>query len=80
LVPGGYRVEFGVTGTTVTPAVTAGNGSVVTSGYLGVANTGILDALPTRVILTSGQTARLYSQYNETSYADFERAQAATFG
>ncbi|AUC96260.1 filamentous hemagglutinin [Bradyrhizobium sp. SK17] len=80
LVPGGYRVELGVTGTTVTPAVTAGNGSVVTSGYLGVANTGILDALPTRVILTSGQTARLYSQYNETSYADFERAQAATFG
>ncbi|MFX9177176.1 hypothetical protein ABTN70_20115, partial [Acinetobacter baumannii] len=52
----------------------------VTSGYLGVANTAILDTLPTRVILTAGQTMRSYSQYNETSYADFARAQAAKFG
>ncbi|WP_420970617.1 filamentous haemagglutinin family protein [Bradyrhizobium sp. B120] len=80
LVPGGYRVELGATGTTVMPPVAAGNGSVVTSGFLGIANTGIKDTLPTRVILSSGQTTRLYSQYNETSYADFERAQAATFG
>ncbi|UGA45824.1 filamentous hemagglutinin family protein [Bradyrhizobium quebecense] len=80
LVPGGYRVELGATGTTITASVAAGNGSVVTSGFLGVANTGIRDALPTRVILTSGQTTRLYSQYNETGYADFERAQAAAFG
>ena len=80
LLPGGYRVELAATGTTMTAPVTAGNGSVVTSGYLGVANAGIRDTLPTRVILTSGQTTRLYSQYNETGYADFERAQAAQFG
>ncbi|WP_076866829.1 filamentous haemagglutinin family protein [Bradyrhizobium mercantei] len=80
LVPGGYRVELGATGTAVMAPVAAGNGSIVTSGFLGVANTGIKDTLPTRVIITSGQTTRLYSQYNETGYADFERAQAATFG
>ena len=80
LLPGGYRVELAATGTTMMAPVTAGNGSVVTSGYLGVANAGIRDTLPTRVILTSGQTTRLYSQYNETGYADFERAQAAQFG
>ncbi|MCC8962179.1 filamentous hemagglutinin family protein [Bradyrhizobium sp. Pear76] len=80
LLPGGYRVELGATGTTMMAPVTAGNGSVVTSGYLGVANTGMRDTLPTRVILTAGQTTRLYSQYNETGYADFERAQAAQFG
>lgn len=80
LLPGGYRVELGATGTTVTAPVAAGNGSVVTSGYLGVANTAVRDTLPTRVILTSGQTTRLYSQYNETSYSDFARAQTAIFG
>ncbi|MHC2437089.1 filamentous haemagglutinin family protein [Bradyrhizobium sp. USDA 4451] len=80
LLPGGYRVELGATGTTVVPPVAAGNGSVVTSGYLGVANSAIRDTLPTRVILTSGQTTRHYSQYNETSYADFARAQTALFG
>ncbi|MFN5487655.1 MAG: filamentous hemagglutinin family protein [Bradyrhizobium sp.] len=80
LLPGGYRVELGATGTTMMASAAAGNGSVVTSGYLGVANTAILDTLPTRVILTAGQTMRSYSQYNETSYADFARAQAAKFG
>ncbi|WP_342710701.1 filamentous hemagglutinin family protein [Bradyrhizobium sp. B124] len=80
LLPGGYRVELGATGKIMMAPVTAGNGSVVTSGYLGVANAGIRDTLPTRVILTSGQTTRLYSQYNETGYADFERARAAQFG
>ncbi|WP_155255017.1 filamentous haemagglutinin family protein [Bradyrhizobium elkanii] len=80
LLPGGYRVELGSTGTTTFAPVTIGNASVVTSGYLGVANTGIKDALPTRVIFSSGQSTRRYSQYNETSYADFERARAAQFG
>ncbi|WP_454621030.1 filamentous haemagglutinin family protein [Bradyrhizobium cenepequi] len=78
LLPGGYRVEMGSTGnTTIAPV---GNGSVIASGYLGVANTGVKNALPTRVILSSGQNTRRYSQYNETSYADFERARAAQFG
>ncbi|WP_456710985.1 filamentous haemagglutinin family protein [Bradyrhizobium sp. USDA 4452] len=80
LLPGGYRVELGATGTNVVAPTVLDNGSVVTSGYLGVANGGIRNALPTRLILTSGQNARRYSQYNETSYADFARAQAATFG
>ncbi|TAI66951.1 filamentous hemagglutinin, partial [Bradyrhizobium sp. Leo170] len=80
LLPGGYRVELGSTGATTIAPVTIGNGSIIASGYLGVANTGSRDALPTRVILTSGQNTRRYSQYNETSYADFGRAQAAQFG
>ncbi len=36
--------------------------------------------MPTQVILTRGQTVRTYSQYNETSYADFLRTQADLFG
>ncbi len=80
LLPGGYRVELGATGTNVVAPTALDNGSVITSGYLGVANSGSRNALPTRVILSSGQSVRHYSQYNETSYADFARAQAATFG
>ncbi len=36
--------------------------------------------LPTQIILSAGQATRSYSQYNETSYADFARSQAALFG
>ncbi len=80
LLPGGYRIELGSTGTTMTAPTTIGNGAIIASGYLGAAKTGIKDTLPTRVILSSGQNTRRYSQYNETSYADFERAKAAQFG
>ncbi len=80
LLPGAYRVEIGKAGTFATPPVGLPNGSVVTSGYLGIANTGVQDPLPTQLILTSGKAVRSYSQYNEMSYADFALSQAATFG
>ncbi len=79
LLPDAYRVEIG--GKTTQTAVPVGlpSGSMVADGYLGVANTTIRDALPTRLILTPGQTVRAYSKYNETSYADFLRTQASLF-
>ncbi|MDI4233284.1 filamentous hemagglutinin family protein [Bradyrhizobium sp. Arg237L] len=80
LLPGAFRVELGATSNTVVSPVSMANGSIVTSGYLGVANAGIRDALPTQLILTSGRTVRSYSQYNEMSYSEFARSQAATFG
>ncbi|MDE1172151.1 MAG: filamentous hemagglutinin family protein [Parvibaculaceae bacterium] len=80
LLPGAYRVELGKTGTNVIPPVGLPNGSIIASGYLGIANTGIADASPTQLILTSGTATRTYSQYNETSFADFATSQAAVFG
>ncbi|MDE1174739.1 MAG: filamentous hemagglutinin family protein [Parvibaculaceae bacterium] len=79
LLPGAYRVELGQTSTNGIAPVSLPNGSVIASGYLGVANTGNKDALPTQLILTSGTKVRTYSQYNETSFADFAIAQAAVF-
>ncbi len=80
LLPGAYRVELGRQTTSAPAPIHLANGSVVASGYLGVANTTIRDSLPTQVVLTSGAKVRSYSQYNETSYADFLRTQAAQFG
>lgn len=42
--------------------------------------TAIRDSLASQVILSSADTLRRYSQYNETSYADFVRADAARLG
>ncbi|MEW6640496.1 MAG: filamentous hemagglutinin family protein [Pseudomonadota bacterium] len=77
LLPGAFRVEIG--GAITAPIGTVGlaNGSYVTTGVLGIANTGIRNALPTQLLLTSGATVRHYSQYNEMSYSDFARTQAA---
>jgi filamentous hemagglutinin family protein len=82
LLPGAFRVEIGASGTTASApvALPGTGGSYIASGTLGVANTGIHDALPTQLILSSGAAVRDSSQYNETSYADFERSQAALFG
>ncbi len=80
LLPGGYRVELGGATTTAAPSVALPNGSIVASGYLGIANTTIRNALPTTLILTSGTEVRHYSQYNEMSYSDFAISQAAVFG
>ena len=80
LLPGAFRVELGGTNTTLTGAVGLGNGSYAATGTLGIANTGIVNALATQLLLTPGRTVRSYSQYNEMSYSDFARSQAATFG
>lgn len=81
LLPGGYRVELGKTGAPVVAGAGAvGNGSYLVSGALGVANTGIVGALPVRMVLTSGAGVRADSQYNETDYATFAVQAAATLG
>ncbi|WP_333837448.1 filamentous haemagglutinin family protein [Novosphingobium sp.] len=80
LLPDAYRVELGAnTSTTVQSPFALPSGSYVVSGYQSVANTEIRDALPTTVTITPGKTVRTLSQYNETSYAEFEIAKAATF-
>ncbi len=80
LLPGAFRVEIGDTTTSLAGAVGVGSGSYVTTGMLGIANTGIRNSLPTQLVLTSGQAVRSLSQYNEMSYRDFALSQAATFG
>jgi filamentous hemagglutinin family protein len=86
LMPGAFRVEVGARmdalSGTATPAgaLADGFGSWSTTGTLGFSNTAVHDNLPSRVLVTPGQTVRHFSQYNETSYADFAKAQAALFG
>ncbi len=80
LLPGAWRIELGATGAGQGFEALRASGSVRASGYLGIANTAVRDALPTAVTLTPGSAVRSLSQYNETSYADFALARAATFG
>ena len=80
MLPGAYRVEVGPAVTAVAAPTTLANGSMLTSGYLGLANSTIRNALPSRLIVSTGSTVRSYAQYNETSYSDFLRSQAAVFG
>ncbi|MCA6109655.1 filamentous hemagglutinin, partial [Bradyrhizobium sp. CNPSo 4026] len=80
LLPGAYRVELGGTTTIAGGPVALGNGSYASTGTLGFANTNIRAALPNQLVLTPANTVRTYSQYNETSYSDFARANAALFG
>lgn len=80
LLPGGFRVEIGGSTTTTGAVAALANGSIVTSAALGVANTGVHEALPVQVVLSSGAAVRTYSQYDETSYADFAATQATLFG
>ncbi|WP_431508914.1 filamentous haemagglutinin family protein [Variovorax sp. DAIF25] len=79
LLPGAWRIELGGGSGQAFESLRA-SGSVRASGYLGIANTAVRDALPTAVTLTPGSAVRSLSQYNETSYADFALARAATFG
>ncbi|MDR0280255.1 MAG: filamentous hemagglutinin family protein [Paucimonas sp.] len=82
LLPGAFRVELnGLAGQGANLSSQAlRNGSWSTSGYLSVAGTTIRDALPSQVILSSADVLRRYSQYNETSYADFVLADAIRQG
>ena len=81
LLPGAFRVEIGATqtpGAAVTAALPGG--SRVSTGRLGYAHTDIRESLARRVIVTPAATVRTLSQYNETSYAEFARADAALLG
>ncbi len=80
LLSGAFRVEIGSSGTSTMASIALPSGSYLASGTMGVANTGIHDALPTQLILSSGKQVRSTSQYNEMSYTDFARSQAAIFG
>lgn len=82
LLPGAYRVEInGLAGLGGDGAAQLmRNGSWSTAGRLSIANTGISDNVASQLILTSADTLRRYSQYNETSYAQFARADAAKIG
>ena len=80
LLPGAFRVELSASVGREAGAVAMPGGMFRASGYLGTANTGVRDTLPTTVTLMSGDTVRRFSQYNETSYADFAIAEAARFG
>ena len=82
LLPGAFRVEVnGLAGPgSTTGAQQMRNGSWSTAGVLSIANTGQRNSLSSQVILTSGEVLRRYSQYNETSYAQFAMADAARLG
>jgi filamentous hemagglutinin family protein len=82
LLPGAFRVELNGAAPAQSPdhAIAMRNGSYAVAGTLAVANTGLRDAMPTQVIVTPAEVLRRYSQYNETSYADFVRQQAALNG
>ncbi|MCM2364646.1 filamentous haemagglutinin family protein [Pseudomonas sp. SR18] len=82
LMPGAFRVEInGLAGLGSDAATTLmRNGSWSTAGQLSIAHTGIRNSIASQLILTSADTLRRYSQYNETSYAQFAKADAARLG
>ncbi|WP_434657989.1 filamentous hemagglutinin family protein [Pseudomonas sp. R3-56] len=82
LLPGAFRVEVnGLAGQgSTTGALQMRNGSWTTAGVLSVANSEHRNRLASQIILTSGDVLRRYSQYNETSYAQFAVADAARLG
>ncbi|WP_208227044.1 hypothetical protein [Brenneria izadpanahii] len=82
LLPGAFRVEInGLAGQgTATAAAAMRNGSYSASGVISIAGTNIRDSLASQLILTPADVLRTYSQYNETSYAAFAAADAATRG
>jgi filamentous hemagglutinin family protein len=74
LAPGAFRVELNglaSQGAAFGTSTAMRNGSHTTAVRLGTAGTAIADVQTTQAIVTSGETLRQYSQYNETSYAQF---------
>ncbi|WP_432241015.1 filamentous haemagglutinin family protein [Herbaspirillum robiniae] len=81
LLPGAFRVELnGLAASGAAAVQSMRNGSWATNGTLSVAATGILDQLARQVVVTPADVLRRYSQFNETSYADFVRADALRVG
>lgn len=80
LLPGGFRVEIGGALNPETSTATLPDGSYMVGARLGIANTNIVDAIPSQVLLTSGEAVRRRSGYSETSYNQFAALQASTFG
>ncbi|MGR4043326.1 filamentous haemagglutinin family protein [Pseudomonas sp. 910_21] len=82
LMPGALRVEINGLAGLGTEGATQQlrNGSWSTAGRLSIAHTGIGNSVASQLILTSADTLRRYSQYNETGYAQFALADAAKLG
>ncbi|WP_422086133.1 filamentous haemagglutinin family protein [Variovorax sp.] len=82
LQKGAFRVELNGVGGLGAPTGTQAmrNGSWLTAAQLGIGRTGIGDTLFRQAIVTSADVLRSYSQYNETGYADFVRADALRVG
>ncbi|WP_197488230.1 filamentous haemagglutinin family protein [Bordetella ansorpii] len=82
LLPGAYRVELnGEAGLgRAAPTQLMRSGSWSLAGQLSLAGTGVRDELYRQVLLTPADALRRHSQYNETSYSDFARADAARRG
>ncbi|MDT3309734.1 filamentous hemagglutinin family protein [Pseudomonas sp. rhizo66] len=82
LLPGAFRVEVNGQATpgATTAALQLRNGSWTRSGQMSIANTGLRDSLASQVILTSADVLRRYSQYNETTFTQFIRSDAARRG
>ena len=81
LLKGAFRVELN-TGPrlTTTASLALTDGSILTNGYLGVANAGVQSATPVAITLSSGSVVRANSQYNEQTYSQYVTATAALFG
>ncbi|MDN2700292.1 filamentous hemagglutinin family protein [Janthinobacterium sp. SUN073] len=83
LLPGAFRVELNglaAGGLPMGSATAMRNGSYAAAVQLGISNTSQRDALSSQALLTSADVLRSYSQFNETSYADFALAQAVRDG
>ncbi|WP_415914844.1 filamentous haemagglutinin family protein [Rhodopseudomonas palustris] len=82
LLPGAFRIEIGAqqSRAVVAGAHAVGNGSYLASGQLGIANTTIKDSLLSRIVVTPGAVLRSYSNYNETSFANYVVADAVKRG
>ncbi|RON99419.1 hemagglutinin [Pseudomonas moraviensis] len=82
LLPGAFRVEVnGQVAQSLTGAAQQmRNGSWSSAGQMSIANTGVRDSIASQLIITSADVLRRYSQYNETSFTDFVRSDAARRG
>jgi filamentous hemagglutinin family protein len=80
LLPGAFRIELGARGNTKQPSVLSlDNGSYEVNVNAGVANTGILSALPTEAIITPASVAETYAQYDLETYNSVATSQARRF-
>ncbi len=82
LLPGAYRVEFNDK-----PGLASSNqplhlrnGSWSAQAHVGQTHAGLNTGLSQNIFLSSADTVRRYSQYNESSYSDFIRQQAVRTG
>ena len=83
LLPGAFRVELNglaAGGMPMGTATAMRNGSYAAVVQLGISNTSQRDVRSSQALLTSADVLRSYSQFNETSYADFALAQAVRDG